>query len=642
MRLVADGRNIDAVELMKTNFEATPPAARQAFFLFAARLCVALSDIDCGTHLVSNDTVTDMKVGDVHSSVIGYRSLLAWYISIMGESPPPREHVFDRGFPVDVINPINSPDLFAEFQLLASRQSRLVFDFEASRDYLDRALASVLVLQHERFVAPRLIVRIAGQLLDNDEVERALRLVAAAEPILRTIPPDSLLNFDLLQLRATLNGYRKDFAAAARDLRLAVALLDRLQLKPGVAAYLKTVTYNYLLGMEALRGDRAAVNDLLQSHPLLAAKPEILKRGYFANASEFQFAVTEEFARLFLADRSDTGWNDLLTMPPKWTTDPERLAEVRAFGQAAVGLRLTRAGKPEARREFIAAARTRLGSLQQRHRQSAHAAPLPYWTDQLLLELALAATLTEATPDYEFVLGAHILINRSLQTGPDDVLASQAIQATDERKRVVQALHTIGYQRTAWEMTQLAMLAKRMSSRDTAPSDVTFRQRYDVVRTASDFAEHQQRLRAALSREANPQSANRATTLAALKELLLPDEALVFYVPMLDHTGKICVRPDRVVSSLQRLRDSDAADARLLEAALTADHPPSVEADSQYPVDAAVRVGEFLFGGLEDCLRSVRRVYHITGGVLAQIPPAALLAEVPPRRGAGFDLRQAR
>jgi CHAT domain-containing protein len=486
-------------------------------------------------------------------------------------------------------------------------------------------------------------VRIAGQLLDNYDAERALRLVAAAEPILQAIPPDSLLNFDFLQLRATLNGYRKDFAAASRDLRLAISLLDRLQLKPDLKVFLKAATYNYLLGTEALRGDRAAVNDLLQSHPLLAAKPAILKRGYFDNESEFNLAVAEEFARLFLGDRSETGWSALLKMPPKWTTDPERLAEVRAFGQAGVGLQLARMGKLEARREFIEAARMRLNTLQQRYRQSAYASPLPYWTDQLLLELALTSTLSEGTPDYDLVLGAHIILNRSIETSPDDVLASQAIQASDERKRMVQALHAIGYQRSAWEKKQLTALARRLSSQDTTTPDKTFPQRFDIVHTASDFAEQQQRLRAALAGQTAQANASLVTSLATLKELLLPDEALVFYVPMLDQTGKICVRTDRVASSLQRLRDSDATDVRLLRAALTAAHPPSVEADSQYPAEAAVRLGDLLFGGLEGCLHSARRVYHIApGGMAAQVPPAALLAEVLPRLGIGFDLKAAR
>ena len=108
--------------------------------------------------------------------------------------------------------------------------------------------------------------------------------------------------------------------------------------------------------------------------------------------------------------------------------------------------------------------------------------------------------------------------------------------------------------------------------------------------------------------------------------------------------GKICVRADRTLSSTQLVDETTATtDARLLRAALTAAHPPSIEADSQFPAVEAVRLGKLLFGGLEDCLRSSRRVYHVTpGGVAGQVPAATLLEEMPPVLGAGYDLRSAR
>src|SRR5262249_2909204 len=53
------------------------------------------------------------------------------------------------------------------------------------------------------------------------------------------------------------------------------------------------------------------------------------------------------------------------------------------------------------------------------------------------------------------------------------------------------------------------------------------------------------------------------------------------------------------------------------------------------------RIGKLLFGGLEDCLRVSPRVYVLTSGDLGQLPPAALLAELPPPLGSGFDLRAA-
>ena len=133
------------------------------------------------------------------------------------------------------------------------------------------------------------------------------------------------------------------------------------------------------------------------------------------------------------------------------------------------------------------------------------------------------------------------------------------------------------------------------------------------------------------------------TSLANLKPLLLDDEALVFYVPARGQLGKICVRADRALSATQRLDATTATtDARLLRAALAATHPASIEADSQFPAVEAVRLGKLLFGGLEDCLSSSRRIYHVTGAMAGQVPPAALLAEVPPVLGSGYDLRAAR
>jgi CHAT domain-containing protein len=52
-------------------------------------------------------------------------------------------------------------------------------------------------------------------------------------------------------------------------------------------------------------------------------------------------------------------------------------------------------------------------------------------------------------------------------------------------------------------------------------------------------------------------------------------------------------------------------------------------------------MGKILFDGLEECLRPSRRVYLVPPSALDQVPPAALLSEVPPRLGSGFDLRSA-
>ena len=641
--LILAGRDLDAIELAKQRAEAAPPVQRQEAYRLAAQVCMITFDMDCAKDVYAATAFLDaLPVADRQPSMIGYGVLL-WAVA-HPQDHRPLTSVFGPDFPFQVVTPLSDPVLFAELELVAARRSRLVFDFEASRDHLDKALASVLSMTYERFDAARLVVRIAGQLLENDDAEHALRLIAAAEPLLQTIPPNSLLAYEFLQLRATLVGYRKDFGQVSKDLHQALATLEQLQLRPPLKSFFKSSLYNELLGAEVLRGDRDAARNLLQSHPLQASRDAILKRGYFADASEFNFAVADEFVRLFLRDSSEKGWGDLLKQPPRWTTDPEKLQEVRAFGQAAVALQLLRTGKTdEARRELVEAGRHRLATLQERYRKSVYASPLPYWTDQLLFEYAIDATLSSGRPpDYDLILGAHVVLNRSIETSADDALASQAIQASDDKRRIAQSVRTIGYQRAAWEKAELAALADHLSSPNKRSPETVNQDRLRILRVANDFAAQQRRLHAALLDANASAGVDSVTSLAELKPLLLADEALVFYVPARGRLGKICVRADRTLSSTQQLDETTAvADAHLLRAALTATHPASIEADSQFPAIEAVRLGELLFGGLEDCLRSSRRIYHVTGALAGQVPPAALLAEVPPVLGAGYDLRSA-
>ena len=609
---------------------------------------MTLSDLDCARDItaLTRDPRNALAPSDIQPATAGYSLLLWAFVETATGNYQSTAYALGEGFPLHLVNAMSDPLLFAELKLLAARRSRLVLDFEASRDHLDKALASTLSLKSESFDASRLLVRIAGQLLENYDTERALRLVAAAEPLLGTIPPESFLAYEFLQLRSVLAGYRKDFKAVSQGLRQAIEKLDRLQAQPAWKLVLKANAYNELLGAEVMRDDREAARNLLQSHPLAAAKASILKRGDFADAGEFNFAVADEFVRMFLGDSSETGWAELMKRPPRWTTDPEQLQEMQAFGQAAVALHFLRTGKTEeARLAFVEAGRKRLATLQERYRRSIFASPLPYWTDQLLFEFAISATLPPGgTPDYDFILGAHVVLNRSVGTSADDALARQAVEASDEMKRIVQSLRTMAYQRAAWEKAELAALVSRLSSSGKQNPEAIALDRRRILRVANDFAVQQQRLRAALIETNATGGAVSVASLAAVRSSLLADEALVFYVPALGSLGKICVRAERTQLSAQRVDvATTAADIRLLSTALTATHPASVETDGQFPAVEAVRLGKLLFGGLEDCLRASRRIYHVApDGLSAQVPPAALLSEVPTVLGSGYDLRSAR
>ncbi len=230
--LILAGRNVDAAESARRGFETASAAERQSAFQLAAWTCIALLDVDCARNVMAltREPRNALAPSDVQPATAGYALLLGAFVEIESGNYQSTAYALGDGFPLNLVNAASNPLLFAELKLLAARRSRLVFDFEASRDHLDKALASVLSLRSERFDASRLLVRITAQLLDNYDTERALRLVAAAAPLFETIPPDTLLAYEFLQVRAVLAGYRKDFKAVSGDRRSAIAKLDRLQL----------------------------------------------------------------------------------------------------------------------------------------------------------------------------------------------------------------------------------------------------------------------------------------------------------------------------------------------------------------------------------------------------------------------------
>jgi hypothetical protein len=80
----------------------------------------------------------------------------------------------------------------------------------------------------------------------------------------------------------------------------------------------------------------------------------------------------------------------------------------------------------------------------------------------------------------------------------------------------------------------------------------------------------------------------------------------------------------------------------LLQYALTADYAADENLDSQYPADSAIRVREFLFSGLEQCTTAGSHINVALPDEVSGIPLAALLEEMPPRSGEGFDLTRAK
>ena len=644
-RLAAAGRTLDAGELLQRTIQAAPPAERRNVYQAATWICLQVRDADCMGHLLEG--VLPLLQALPSSDLTAHDLVGVFFYQIAtGAWLRPDQRLADQKL-AQLAPAMQDPATYAELQLLAAWQSRAASDFAAAQDHLDQALIGTLSLPRDVGpLAPYLLVTIIKELLVNADIERALRLTTAAEPILRQLPPGSLLSFELLQIKSTLLTYANDFTDAAKDLERALALLDVLQVHAPFKASEKARLSSYQIGLDVLRGDGGSALMRLQAHPLMAAKPAILQRGFFADGNEGDFALTEEFTRAVANDQSETGWGDLLTASPNWTTDPSLVRRVQIFGQAAAGLQFLRHGKTdEARRAFQEAARKRLDMLQEQYRRSPLGSPLPDYIDRALLEFATASTLLSKAPDYDLLTRAHTVLNRSLQTSPDDALTLQAAQTSDDRKRLAQALFTTRQQQAAWEVAEVAALGRRLAAPEARDEQAIARDRQRILTIGYNLTSQKQRLRASLLDGTKGDAGEGTAVIADLKtvqQLLGEDEALIFHVPATGHVGKVCIRRDRAYSALEPIPATIDADVKLLTAALTATHPPSVEADSQFPASAAVRLAKLLFGGLDDCLKASHRVYLLPlQGQAGRVPPAALLAEMPPTLGQGFDLRAA-
>src|SRR5205823_2126696 len=120
--------------------------------------------------------------------------------------------------------------------------------------------------------------------------------------------------------------------------------------------------------------------------------------------------------------------------------------------------------------------------------------PMPWWTDRLLLEWALAATFKTDAPDAAFIVRAAAVLNRSIETRPDDALALAAVQPSDERRRWAQSFTAMRYQQLDWERKETAALARRLSAAGAFDADAAVKRRVQLFSVGDAFLVQRGRL----------------------------------------------------------------------------------------------------------------------------------------------------
>jgi len=149
-------------------------------------------------------------------------------------------------------------------------------------------------------------------------------------------------------------------------------------------------------------------------------------------------------------------------------------------------------------------------------------------------------------------------------------------------------------------------------------------------------------LRERVSTRLGPLTTAGLPTLEEVRESLHPDEALVVTAAPMGELLRVCLRQHHAHVDIRGVHwGATRLDIRLLEAALTATHAPSVKLDSQFPAEASARLFGLLFSSLEPCLEGVRHLIWVPAAEFITLPIGVLLEHVPQRTADGFDLAAA-
>ena len=131
-----------------------------------------------------------------------------------------------------------------------------------------------------------------------------------------------------------------------------------------------------------------------------------------------------------------------------------------------------------------------------------------------------------------------------------------------------------------------------------------------------------------------------SASLERMQRSLADGQAYVGYFPFIGGVGRICVTRGDAVFATSEVTPEVLNDVRTLTGAVTV-FPKDAEEAGQFPAAAAVRVYRFMFAGLEQCLVPGTHAIVALPPEFAGVPLGALLRDEPPRRGNGFDLREA-
>lgn len=527
-----------------------------------------------------------------------------------------------------------NPDLYLRRQALAADVWVALGQPLRAAASLDRSLSLIASLENPQdarmSVAWALADAIAG-LLQTGQVERAYGAYRSSGSfILQTLPPLSLDAARFRLTEADLLEQIGDLAGASIASQAAVTALERIELDPELKLWLQGNALTLHAVLAVLKGDMAVAEAAMARHPYAdrygrnGGKPGSYEEVTYLAARALVAAAAgrpDPIAAGALGRRPDfTVAADLGDRLELYRTAGMALAQSpgpnRNSGLQAVGRRLALTAGVKEGLPFGAWYR-------------------PSLIDQLLVGLSLGRS--ETAGNQEAMATAFALFQLDARRGPSfdaDVAALLGQARTAAERRSIHEGLRLYARRNRLERAELQRVARR-----AAGSPGSSPLRHDV-RLRGAFRDSAVRI-AALPRGAAASGAN-LVPLQALQGVLARDEAALAVAAAPGGLAYLCVRRDTVQRAFAPADATKISlDSRVVQNALTANYAPSETLDAQFPAEAATRLYDTLIRPFETCLKPGDHILWLPSRPLTAVPLAALLEQVPPRSGDGYDLSAA-
>ncbi|HEY2134456.1 MAG TPA: CHAT domain-containing protein [Xanthobacteraceae bacterium] len=627
--------------LLTLAVKASAPADKVALENDAMEMCATAGAWDCVDGLVRDS----LALLQSDPSLEAYRAHIAatWAkLMVWRASDGELERLVRGAGPFAPADPLTNPVDVASLNITLHDWFARKNDLKAAEQSLSAAkLAFLLVDQNcsnERIA--ELLVDLIQSLRYAQDIAGAFALATRTEPfIVKFAPRDGPTYARYLFEIGHLASYAEDQAKTAQAFGEAFQLIQQLD----IADELKVQNLAIANGMAsvalAVIGKFDEAKAMHARHPVQARKESILQRRSFRNAAEFYFAVSDVYLSNASGTPPDPRWEPAFDDDHVWASGDMDRREFEAFRNFARGtLAMWRKDFDSGEKFLMLAARQRIDNFDAALRANFEGFPLPGLLDKIIVSAGLfAATRSRDRDALDLMLRASELENRSLRHTLVDVAVVLDSQRDDEARRNAHSYIHLARQKQAWELDRISELLRARSQsgkQEGMPRIDILRQYTDAVTTLAGLKERLQRSTGFLPAKGLP-------SLDDLQQQLEPGSAYVAYFRSITGVGKLCVTHDRVVQAVVPLTAEVFSDAKLLEFATTATYPPDAELDAQFPVTAAIHMREFLFGGLESCLRPGIQVTVALPDELAGVPLGALLDAAPPRAGDGYDLAKA-